>query len=126
MDTEYLFMLPINWLNHHVAPDVNVEIVKNLYNAYCTPKSFFVEKDFDSWYPKTHCPCNYIQSFYMESIIYKCGTTNHYQLKMFQNGISKHTRSSITGNIDYGIPSSSFDSAITPKKKKNRHAMFKI
>ena len=29
LDTEHLFMLPINWLNHRKVPYVNVEIVKN-------------------------------------------------------------------------------------------------
>ena len=63
LDTEYLFMLPINWLNNREVPDVNVDIVQNFYNAYCTPKYFFIEKDFDSWDPKIHGPRNYIQSF---------------------------------------------------------------
>ena len=45
LDTEHLLMLPINWLNLWEVRDVNVKIVQNLYNAYSTPKSFFVEKD---------------------------------------------------------------------------------
>ena len=48
LDTKHLFMLPINWLNHRGVPYFNVEIVQNFYNACHTPKSFFVEKDFDS------------------------------------------------------------------------------
>ena len=75
-------MLPINWLNYRKVPDVNVDIVQNLYNAYCTPKSFFVEKYFDSWYPKIHGPHNYLQSF-----IDKYRTTKNYPLAMFLNGI---------------------------------------
>ena len=87
LDTEYLFMLPINWLNNREVPDVNVDIVQNFYNAYCTPKYFFIEKDFDSWDPKIHGPRNYIQSFYVTNLIDKCNTTKHYPLAIFQNGI---------------------------------------
>ena len=49
--------------------DVNVEIVQNFYNAYSTPKSFFVEKYFDSWDPKIHGPRNYLQGFYVAAHI---------------------------------------------------------
>ena len=83
LDTEHLFMLTIKWLNHHKVPDVNLEIVKNFYNTYSTPKSFFVDKYFDSWYPKIHCPCNYLQSFYVASLIDKYGTTKHYPPEIF-------------------------------------------
>ena len=38
LDTEHLFMLPINWLEYQEVPDVNVEISQKKYNAYCTPK----------------------------------------------------------------------------------------
>ena len=76
-------MLPINWLNHRKFPDVNVEIVQNFYNAYCTPKSFFVEKDFDIWDPKIHSPRNYLQGFYVDALIDKFGITKHYPLAMF-------------------------------------------
>ena len=62
-DTEHVFMLPIHWLEYQEVPDVIVEITQNFYNAYCTQKYFFVEKYFDSWDPKTHGPCNYLQSF---------------------------------------------------------------
>ena len=80
-------MLTINWLNHCEVPDVNVEIVKNLYNAYCTPKYCFVQKDFNGWDPKIHGPRNYLQSFYVATIIDKYGTTKHYPLAIFLNGI---------------------------------------
>ena len=99
---------------------------KNFYNAYSTPKSFFVEKDFDSWYPKIHGPRNYLQSFYVAAIVDKCGTAKHYPLAMFRNGILKNTRSSVTGKMDDGIPLSPSDSAMTSKKNKNRRATFKI
>ena len=58
-------MLHINWLNYHEVPDVDVWIAQNFYNAYCTPKSLFVEKHFDSWDPKIHVPRNYLWSFYV-------------------------------------------------------------
>ena len=83
LDTEHFFVIPINWLNYCEVPDVNVDIVQNFYNAYCTPKSFFSEKDFDSWDPKIHGPCNYLQSFYLAYPIDKCGNTNHYPPAMF-------------------------------------------
>ena len=80
-------MLPINWLHHHKVPNVNVEIEKHFYNAYCTPKSFFAEKYFDSWYPKIHGPPNCLQSFYVAALIDECSTTKHYPPAMFRNGI---------------------------------------
>ena len=87
MDTEQLFMLPINWLNHHEVLDVNVAIMQNFYNAYSTQKLFFVERYFESWGPKIHSPHNYLQGFYAADIIDKFGTTKHYPLAMFIHGI---------------------------------------
>ena len=87
MNTEHLFMLPINWLDYHEFPDVNVDIAQNFYNAYCMPKYFFVEKDFDSWDPKIHDPPTYLQSFYVAALIDECGTTKHYPLAMFRSSI---------------------------------------
>ena len=63
LDTEHVFMLPINWLNNHEFPDVNVDIAQMFYNTYCTPKSFLAKKDFDSWDLKIHGPRKYHQSF---------------------------------------------------------------
>ena len=82
-DTEHLFTLPFNWLNCLEVPDVNVDILENFYNAFRTPKYFFVEKYSESWDPKIHSPRNYPQSFYVSALIYKCGTTNHYPLAMY-------------------------------------------
>ena len=79
-------MLPIN---HHKVPDVNVKIVQNFYNAYSSPKYFFVDKYFDSWDPKIHGPCNYLQIFYVTAFIDKYGINKHYPLAMFQNVILK-------------------------------------
>ena len=61
----------------------------------------------------------------MDALIDKCVTTKHYTLAMFQNGISKDTRSSVIGMMENGIPSLSSDSAMTSKRKKNRRATFK-
>ena len=104
MDTEHLFMLPINWFNYHEVPDVHVKIAQSFYNANCTPTYFFAEKDFDGWDPKIHGPHNYLQSFHVVYFIYKCGTNKHYPLAMFLNGISKKTRSSYIGIMEDGIP----------------------
>ena len=87
---------------------------------------FFVEEYFDSWYPKIHGPCNYLQSYFVADLIDKCVTTKNYPFEMFCNGTPKKTRSSIIDKMDNGIPSSSSDSATTPKKKKNCRATFKI
>ena len=76
-------MLPINWLNHHKVPDVNVDIVQNIYKSYTIPTYFFVEKYFDSWDPKIHGPHNYLQIFYVASLMDKYGTTKHCPLVMF-------------------------------------------
>ena len=82
-------MLPINWLNHRELPDVNVEIVKNSITLTLRQNQFFVEKYFDSCDPKIHGPSNYLLGFYVASLIDKSGTTKHYPLAMFRNGISK-------------------------------------
>ena len=42
LDTEHLFRLLINWLSHREVPEVNFEIVKNFYNAYCMPNLFLL------------------------------------------------------------------------------------
>ena len=86
----------------------------------------FAEKDFDSWDLKIHTPRNYLQSFYVNSLIDKCGTTKNYPLAMFQNGISKKTRSYYIVMMDDVIPLFYSDSTITSKEKKNLHATFKI
>ena len=62
----------------------------------------------------------------MADLIDKCGTAKHYSLAIFKNDISTNTILSIIGKMDDGIPPSFYDFAITPKRKKNRRAMFKI
>ena len=103
-----------------------METVKKNYNAYCTPKSFFVHKYLDIWDLKIHGPCNYLQSFNVADFIDKFKTTKHYPLVMFRNGISKNMRSYVTGKMDDGIPSPSSNSAMTSTKEENRSATFKI
>ena len=109
-------MLPINWLSHREVTDVKVDIVKSLYNAYFTPKSFSFEKYFDNWDPKIHSPHEYLYSFYVASLINKYGTTKHYTLAIFRNGIPKNMRSSGRDKMNDGIPSSSSDSSMTAEK----------
>ena len=87
LDTEHLYMLPKTWLEYLQYEEVDVDITENLYNAKCTPKYFFVEKDFESWDPKIHGPCNYLQSFYVAALIDECGTNNHCPLAIFRDCI---------------------------------------
>ena len=92
-------------------------ITQSLYNAYCTPKSFFVDKYFESWDPKFHGPCNYIQSFYVAAFIEEFVTKKHYLLEMFRNSIPKNTRSSYKGTMNDGTTFSSSDSEMASKVK---------
>ena len=50
----------------------------------------------------------------------------HYTIAMYQNGISKETRSSVTGMMDDGITSTSSDYATTSKGKNNCSGTFKF
>ena len=77
---------------------------------------FYAEKYFESWDPKIHGPCNYLQSFYVAALIQEYGNENHYPLAMFRNGISKDTRSSYKGTMNDGTPLLSSDSEIASKK----------
>ena len=62
-------MLTKTFLEYKQYEDVHVATTQNLYNAYCTPKYIFVEKDFESWDPKIHVPRNYLQSFFVAALI---------------------------------------------------------
>ena len=117
--------LDTEWLKYQEFADVNVEITQNLYNAYCTQKYFYVEKDLESWDPKIHSPRNYLRSFYLAALIEECGTEKQYPLAMFWNGISKKTISYYKGTMENGTPSSSSDSEMASKEKKNRRSKFK-
>ena len=68
-DTEHLFMLTKTWLEYQQYENVHVAITQNLYNAYCTPKYFYVEKYFESSDTKIHGPRNYHQSFYVAALV---------------------------------------------------------
>ena len=82
------------------------------------PKSVFDEKDFESWDPKIHGHHNYLQNFYVASLIDECGTNKHYPLAMFRNGIYERGRSYYNGMINSGTPSSSSGSEMASKIKK--------
>ena len=94
---------------------------KNLYNACCTPKYFYVEKDFESWDPKIHGPRNYLQSFYVAALIEECRNKKHYPLEMFRYNISKNTGSSYKVTMNNGTTLSSSDSKIKFEKKSPCH-----
>ena len=111
-------MLPKTWFEYLQYEEFDVDISENLYNANCMPKSFFVEKYFESWDPKIHGPRNYLQSFYVVALIDECSTNKHYPLAMFRNGIQKNTKSSYKGMINYGTHSSYSDSEMVSKIKK--------
>ena len=98
-------MIPKTWLEYLQYDEVDVEISEILYNPNCTTKTFFVERNFESWYPKIHGPRNYLQSFYVATLIDKCGTNKNYPLSMFRNGIYKKTRSSYKGRMNDRAPS---------------------
>ena len=53
-------------------------------NACCTPMQFFVKENLGGWHPKTHGPCNYLQSFYLAALIHKCGGKNNINLLRFE------------------------------------------
>ena len=118
-------MLPLNWLNHREVTDVNVEILENFYYTFHTPKYVFVEKYFKSLDHKIHGPRNYLQSFYVDDLIDKCGTKKNYPLAKYLNVISKEMRSSVTGMMDNGITLKSSDSATTSKINNNCRDTFK-
>ena len=112
-------MLPKNLLEYLQYEEFDVEMTENLYNANCTPKYFFVEKDFESWDLKIYGPCNYIQRFYVTALIDECGNNNNYPLKFFRDGIYKKTKSSYKGTTNNGTPLSSFDYEMASKIKKS-------
>ena len=69
LDNEHLLMITKTWLKYIQYEEVDAEITENLYNANCMPRYFFVDKDFESWDPKTHGPRNYLQGFYVAALI---------------------------------------------------------
>ena len=111
-------MLPKTCLKYLQYKEVDVDITENLYNANCKPKPFFIEKYFESWYPKIHGPCHCLQSFYVAALIDECGTNNHYPLAMFRNSVSKKTISSYKCTMNNGTPLLSSDSEMASKIKE--------
>ena len=78
---EHLYILPSRWLYLLQFKEFSGAIYENFQNARCMPIKFFVEEDLDSWHPKTHCPCKYLQSFYLAALIHKCGKKNNIHLQ---------------------------------------------
>ena len=70
---EQLYILPSRWLPLLKFDKIGDAMHENVQNASCKPIQFFVEKNLDSWHPKTHGPRNYLQSFYLDALIHKCG-----------------------------------------------------
>ena len=101
-----------------------MEISKKLYNANCTSKYFFVEKYFESWDPKIHCPRNYLQIFYVAAHIERYGTKKHCPLAAFKKWYIKKTRSSYKGTVIDGAPYSSSDSKMASKIKGSFKRIF--
>ena len=74
---EHLYILPSRWLYLLQFEEFSDKIYENYQNASFTPTNVFVEENLDSWHPKTHGPCNYLQSFYFAALIHKCGENIH-------------------------------------------------
>ena len=70
---EHLYIFSSQWIDLFKYEIIGDEIYENLQNAYCTPLEFFVEESFDIWHPKIHGPRNYLQSFYLDALIQRCG-----------------------------------------------------
>ena len=68
---EHLYILHSRWLCLLQCETIGEEIYENLQNAYCTPLEFFVKKKVDIWYPEIHGPSNYLQSFYLDTLVKK-------------------------------------------------------
>ena len=79
-----LYILPSRWLFLLKFDKIGDAIHEHFQNARYTPIQFFVEETLDSWNPKTHGPCNYLQSFYLASLIHECGEINNIHLPRFE------------------------------------------
>ena len=79
---EHCYMLPSIWKNLLEYDIIGDKILANFQNACCTPIEFFVEENLVNWHPRTHGPRNYVQSFYLASLIHKCrGKINIHMLR---------------------------------------------
>ena len=61
-----------------------MEITKKLYNGYCRPKYFNVEKYFKSWDPKIKVPRNYLQVFMRPLLLMNAGTRIFIHMQCFK------------------------------------------
>ena len=77
------------------------------------------EENVRNWHPRTHVPRNYLQSFYLAALIYKCRKKIQYPYAEFQNFIgNKRTRSFQKENYNNESSLSSSNDKTTPKYKK--------
>ena len=76
--------MPSKWIDLLKYENIGDEIYENLQKACCTSIEFFGEEKFDNWHPKTHGPCNYLQSFYLAALIQKCGGESIIHLQSFK------------------------------------------
>ena len=106
---EYLYILPSRWVCLLHFETIGEEIHENLQNAYCMPLEYFVEKHFDIWDPEIHSPREYLQSFYLASLIQKCGEKSIIHLQIFVMVFEKWTRSSYNDIMNNVTSSSSSD-----------------
>ena len=85
---EHLYSLPSQWINLLKYESISDKIYENLKNASCTPIKFFAEENLDSWHPRTHGPCNYLQIF-IWMISFKNAGKKHYPFAGFRNVITR-------------------------------------
>ena len=76
--------MPSRWIFLLKYDIIGDAICEHFQNASCTPMQFFVEENLESWHPKTHGPCNYLQSFYLAALIHKCGKKNNIHMLRFE------------------------------------------
>ena len=113
-------MLPSRWKDLLEYDIIGENICANFQNACCTPIEIFVEENLVNQHPKTHGPCNYLQSFYLAALIHKCREKNQYPYADIRNFIgNKRTRSFQKESDNNGTSLSSSDDEFTPKYKKS-------
>ena len=66
---EHLYTFPSRWLFLLQFEEFSDTIYGKIQNGSCMTIKFFVEENLDSWHPKTHGPCNDLQSFYLAALI---------------------------------------------------------
>ena len=111
MHSRWLFLLKYD--------KIGDEIHEIFQNASCTPIKFFVEENLASWHPKTYGPRNYLQSFYLATLIHKCGKKEYPYSEIRNFTAGRRTRSFQKENDNNGTSSSSPDDKFTPKYNKS-------